>query len=95
MDAVWPTMIGVTGTNTRGRNMGEWQRPALSRTIVLLIFCNELLVKFQMLHELLLALRGHSGFIYTEEEQHKLTVNSSLTFLHPCEVSSGDGEEDG
>ena len=38
-----------------------------------------------MLHELLLALRGHSGYIYTEKQQ-KLTVNSSLTFLHPCEV---------
>ena len=41
-----------------------------------------------MLHELLLALRGHSGYIYTEHDQ-KLTVNPSVTLLHPCEVSGG------
>ena len=42
---------------------------------------------FQMLHELLIALRGHPGYIYTDQDQ-KLRVNSSLTFLHPCEVSA-------
>ena len=39
-----------------------------------------------MLHELLIALRGHPGYIYAEDD-NKLKVNSSLTFLHPCEVS--------
>ena len=45
-----------------------------------------------MLHELLIALRGHPGYIYSDQDQ-KLRVNSSLTFLHPCEVGTDEVED--
>ena len=39
-----------------------------------------------MLHELLISLRGHSGYVFVDKED-KMMVNPTLTFLHPCEVS--------
>jgi len=39
-----------------------------------------------MLHELLVALRGHSGYIFCEKGG-SFSVNSSLPFFHPCEVA--------
>ena len=39
-----------------------------------------------MLHELLVALRGHPGYIFCEKGG-SLAVNSSLPFFHPCEVA--------
>ena len=39
-----------------------------------------------MLHELLISLRGHSGYIFVDNND-KICVNPTLTFLHPCEVS--------
>ena len=39
-----------------------------------------------MLHELLISLRGHSGYIFIDNEV-KMTVNPTLPFLHPCEVA--------
>jgi len=39
-----------------------------------------------MLHELLVALRGHPGYIFCEKGS-SLAVNGSLTFFHPCEVA--------
>lgn len=39
-----------------------------------------------MLHELLVALRGHPGHLFTETEAG-LKVSSTLTYFHPCEVS--------
>ena len=39
-----------------------------------------------MLHELLISLRGHPGYVFVDKED-KMMVNPTLTFLHPCEVS--------
>ena len=40
----------------------------------------------QMLHELLVALRGHPGYIFCEKGGN-FSVNSSLPFFHPCEAA--------
>ena len=40
-----------------------------------------------MLHELLISLRGHPGYVFVDKED-KMMVNPTLTFLHPCEVSA-------
>jgi len=39
-----------------------------------------------MLHELLVALRGHSGYIFCDKAG-SFAVNSSLAAFHPCEVA--------
>ena len=39
-----------------------------------------------MLHELLVALRGHPGHIFCDREG-SFSVNPSLTLFHPCEVA--------
>ena len=39
-----------------------------------------------MLHELLISLRGHSGYIFIDNDE-KMCVNPTLSHLHPCEVS--------
>lgn len=39
-----------------------------------------------MLHELVVALRGHPGHIFTEKNGG-MVVNSALPFFHPCEVA--------
>ena len=39
-----------------------------------------------MLHELLISLRGHPGYVFVDKEA-KMIVNPTLTFLHPCEVN--------
>jgi len=39
-----------------------------------------------MLHELLVALRGHSGLIFCEKDG-ALVVNKLIPFIHPCEVA--------
>ena len=38
-----------------------------------------------MLHELLISLRGHPGYVFVDKED-RMMVNPTLTFLHPCEV---------
>ena len=40
----------------------------------------------QMLHELLVALRGHPGHVFQEREG-KFLVNPALSLFHPCEVA--------
>ena len=42
-----------------------------------------------MLHELLVSLRGHAGYIFIEDND-KICVNPTISLLHPCEVM-GDG----
>jgi len=39
-----------------------------------------------MLHELLISLRGHPGFIFVDDNE-KMCVNPTISFLHPCEVA--------
>ena len=38
-----------------------------------------------MLHELLVSLRGHAGYIFIEDND-KICVNPTISLLHPCEV---------
>ena len=38
-----------------------------------------------MLHELLVSLRGHAGYIFIEDDD-KICVNPTISLLHPCEV---------
>ena len=40
----------------------------------------------QMLHELVVALRGHPGHVFQEREG-KFLVNPALSLFHPCEVA--------
>jgi hypothetical protein len=40
----------------------------------------------QMLHELVVALRGHPGHVFCERDG-KFAVNPSLALFHPCEVA--------
>jgi len=40
-----------------------------------------------MLHELLVALRGHPGLVFTEQEGGRLGVNPSIDLLHPSETA--------
>jgi len=39
-----------------------------------------------MLHELLVALRGHTGYIFCDKGD-RIVVNDALPFFHPCEVA--------
>ena len=39
-----------------------------------------------MLHELVVALRGHPGHVFQEREG-KFLVNPALSLFHPCEVA--------
>ena len=39
-----------------------------------------------MLHELVVALRGHPGHVF-QERAGKFQVNPALTLFHPCEVA--------
>ena len=39
-----------------------------------------------MLHELVVALRGHPGHVF-QERGGKFQVNPALTLFHPCEVA--------
>ena len=46
-----------------------------------------------MLHELLVSLRGHAGYIFIEDND-KICVNPTISLLHPCEVMEDGGRSE-